>query len=149
MRFDSDIHMTMACIWPRGQCGNGPVTYMSRNRSYRFSFLLMFSVSFVLGLLVILLSASYLFPCLQSLRVTSAVTLYREHHPRRGRPLIISHPSVTRTRYGSDSEQFRNIAVIPEISRTLGGSRDLNQHRAAKKDTLGSAEIVIKDYKES
>ena len=74
MRFDSDIHMTMACIWPRGQCGNGPVTYMSRNRSYRFSFLLMFSVSFVLGLLVILLSASYLFPCLQSLRVTSAVT---------------------------------------------------------------------------
>jgi hypothetical protein len=39
--------------------------------------------------------------------------------------------------------------VIPEISRTLGGSRDLNQHRAAKKDTLGSAEIVIKDYKES
>src|SRR5580658_1662801 len=75
MRFDSDIHMTMACIWPRGQCGNGPVTYMSRNRSYRFSFLLMFSVSFVLGLLVILLSASYLFPCLQSLRVTSAVTV--------------------------------------------------------------------------
>src|SRR5580658_5455332 len=75
MRFDSDIHMTMACIWPRGQCGNGPVTYMSRNRSYRFSFLLMFSISFVLGLLVILLSASYLFPYLQSLRVTSAVTL--------------------------------------------------------------------------